>query len=214
MKNKLIYILIFVLICSCILGSIIIPRNLLLNKYFNNQNNINTVPSEYYDASSTALSKHLSKLLTSTDKISFISGLWDNSYEVVNIDKSILSETQAVNLAKEQLQLLNNLEIYPLTLNSEYDNWYSWTSTLYEYSENTFNTYTCYLWDIIFTKYDNSITQLLESINGLSRSNVASVQQNAGFTSVQSQQLNQGQNYINRIFLDYRYKRVKSEEKT
>ncbi len=45
--------------------------------------------------------------------------------------------------------------------------------------------------------YDNSITQLLESINGLSRSNVASVQQNAGFTSVQSQQLNQGQNYIN-----------------
>lgn len=45
--------------------------------------------------------------------------------------------------------------------------------------------------------YDNSITQLLQSINGLSQSNVVSVQQSVGFASAQSQQLNQGQNYIN-----------------
>lgn len=45
--------------------------------------------------------------------------------------------------------------------------------------------------------YDNSISDLLQTINGLSQANVMNVQQNAGFESVQSQQLNQGQNYIN-----------------
>lgn len=145
----------FVLVVLC--SAIYVPRYLLIQKYDTDSEQIHTAPESYYLASNTAMAKRASELLSAADKMKLITGVWDSEYQEIQVKDANLSETQAVEIAKNQLEYLYALNLYPDSVKSSYNNWYSWTSKVYSYSEQSFHTYTCNLWEITFEKYDKSI---------------------------------------------------------
>lgn len=121
----------------------------------------------YYLAARSNLAKIASKNLSYADRMKIISGSWASSFKECSLDSGFISETEAVALAKQQLEYYYKTEVYPYSLISSYNNWYSWDAKLYEYTDTTFNTYTVYLWCIKFTKYDNSLEHtILMTENG------------------------------------------------
>lgn len=159
MKKIILFLTISLSIFLIILGSIKAPGYFLERKYSTYESDITSVPFEYYNASSTALSQKISGLLTIMDKINIISGVWEYSRTVTTPDKSRITEATAVSMARKEISRLHSENIYPLDLDNSYHNWYSWSTILYKYSDNTFNTYTSYLWYIKFKKYDSSVIQ-------------------------------------------------------
>lgn len=140
-----------------IAGGFWIPAILL---DYNSQKNMSVcklVPEKYYLASETAMAKKASEQLTALDRMHLVSGTWDSSYIQVSTDEGSLSETEIVEITKDKLKLFYKQYVYPYNLESSYDNWYSWDTELYKYTDDVFCTYTVYLWVVHFTKYDNSI---------------------------------------------------------
>lgn len=160
-KKKIIPILLAVLTILAISGAVFIPKQLLNRKYTNKQNKIETAPESYYLASNTAMSKKVSELLATYEKTNLITGAWDSVCSKANYEDALLSESEAVALAKRKIDELHELDLYPYSLSSSYNNWYSWTTDLYSYSDTNFNTYTCYLWVITFTRFDNTMTHTI-----------------------------------------------------
>lgn len=160
-KKQIIPILLVVLTITTICGAIFIPKQLLSHKYSNKQNKVETAPETYYLASNTAMAKKASELLATYEKTNLITGAWDSVCRKANYEDALLKETDAVALAKLKIDELYELELYPYSLSSSYNNWYSWTTDLYSYSDTNFNTYTCYLWVITFTRFDNTMTHTI-----------------------------------------------------
>lgn len=161
MKNKIIPILLVAFTLLTICGANILPKQLLDRKYANKQNKIETAPESYYLASNTAMAKKASELLATYEKTNLITGAWDSVCKKANYEDALLRETDAVALAKSKIDELHELELYPYSLSSSYNNWYSWSTDLYSFSDTNFNTYTCYLWVITFTRFDNSMTHTI-----------------------------------------------------
>lgn len=159
MKKKIILFNIltpfFVVFILC--AAICVPRYLLIQKYDTLASQIHAVPEAYYLASNTAMAKRASELLSATDKMKLITGVWDSEYEEIPVSEATISESKAVEMAKNQLEYLFALNLFPDSVKSSYNNWYSWSSKVYSYSEQSFHTYTCNLWEITFEKYDKSM---------------------------------------------------------
>lgn len=160
-KSKIIPILLGLITLLTISGSVFLPKQFLNRKYSNKQYKVETAPETYYRASNTAMAKKASELLATYEKTNLITGAWDSFCKKANYDDALLKETDAVALAKLKIDELYELELYPYSLSSSYNNWYSWTTDLYSYSDTNFNTYTCYLWVITFTRFDNSMTHTI-----------------------------------------------------
>lgn len=141
---------------TILLISFIVPNWLLNRGYRSHFNIINTVPQSYYLASNTAMAKRKSELLSSLDRMKLITGAWDSTCKEATPEDALLNESAAVALAKEKIEYLYENKWYPCSLNSGFNNWYSWTTELSMYQDNTFHTYNTVLWTITFTKYDNS----------------------------------------------------------
>lgn len=163
MKNykKIIPFIMILLTLLTICGAYFLPKLLLKSAYEHAQNKIETAPESYYLASNTAMSKKASELLESYEKTNLITGAWDSTYKKASYEDAFLTESDAVAIAKENIDQLHDLGFYPYSLTSSYNNWYSWTTSLYSYSDTNFHTYTCYLWIISFTKFDNSLSHTI-----------------------------------------------------
>lgn len=136
--------------------AIFMPKSLLKNKVDAELMQVAEVPDNYYLASQTATARTASENLSSLDKIRLISGAWDSTMSECAVTEGFLTSNVAVSLAKKQIDLCYNAGIYPVSFSSEYDGWYSFETNLYKYTDNTFGTYTAYLWEVTFTKFDNS----------------------------------------------------------
>lgn len=161
-KKKLIIKLIAFLITVCVVAaSIILPDIILKNEANRHISVVAKAPEEYYLSSATAIAIDASSKLSATDRINLISGAWESSFEECNIDEGFLTESEAVTLAKNQMEVFYDKLVYPCSLQSSYKNWYSYEAKLYSYTDATFKTYTAYLWEIKFTKYDNSLVHTI-----------------------------------------------------
>ncbi|MDD6328605.1 MAG: hypothetical protein Q4D54_01815 [Eubacteriales bacterium] len=160
-KNKIIPFILILLTVFTICGAIFVPKYLLNRKYTNIQNKVTAAPENYYLASNTAMAKKASELLATYEKTNLITGSWDNVCQKADYQDALLKESDAVALAKQKIDELNALELYPYSLSSSYNNWYSWTTDLYSFTDTNFNTYTCYLWIITFTRFDNALTHTI-----------------------------------------------------
>lgn len=159
MKNKttILNIILVLFTIAVVLTAIFLPE-VLLKKQADKKTAITTIaPEEYYLASATAIAIDASSKLTATDRINLISGAWESTFSECAISEAFLTEAEAVDLAKEQIEIFVENNSYPYSIKSSYKNWYSYETKVYSYKDATFNTYTAYLWEITFTKYDNSI---------------------------------------------------------
>ena len=147
--------------------SILCSEVLIKKTLSGNENTVYEADETYYLAAKSKLAKNASMNLSYADRIKLVSGSWAGTFKECSLDSGFISETEAVSLAKKQLDYFYEAEVYPYSLTPTYDNWYSWEAKLYEYTDNTFNTYTVYLWCIKFIKYDNSLVHtVLMTENG------------------------------------------------
>lgn len=148
-------------------GGIFIPKLLLRQKIDAKLALIETAPESYYLSLDTALAKSASQNLSSLDRMKLITGIWESSCEPAELSEAYLKESDAVSLARERLEHYYQQGVYPYSLYSSYSNWYSWSTELYCYTDNVFNTYTTYLWVIQFTRYDSDLKHtILMTENG------------------------------------------------
>lgn len=142
-----------------VIGSVVAPK-LLLNRTIHTELGlVMDAPEEYYVDAGATMARELSKNLSALDRIKLISGVWASEMEVCDKKEGFLDENEAVTLAKNQLDLYYKQGVYPYSLNSEFDNWYSYSTKLYRFTDSNFHMYTAYMWAITFTKYDESIVQ-------------------------------------------------------
>lgn len=142
-------------IAAIVMASISVPGVLLNSKYNQFHKDLEVLPERYFPTSAS-MENRSDSLLLPIDRVNIITGIWDNAITEVDDDKGLLSPIQAVKLAKKQIDVLYKLKLYPDSIESSYENWYSWSTKLYRYHESSFNMYSSNLWVITFTKYDNS----------------------------------------------------------
>ena len=152
MKKKIFFGIIVIMITGL---SILCPRYVLSKNLDSDICTVNQVSPSLYVSSSSALSKKSSMNLTSGEKTKLISGVWPSSYTECDISEGFIPVTKAVEYAKDGINMLYTYDTYPCSLSSTYDNWYSWDAHLYKYTDTNFNTYTAYLWDISFKKFNS-----------------------------------------------------------
>lgn len=160
-KNIIFKIVISFITILVVSASIILPDILLRNETDSYVSVVTKAPEEYYLASATAIAIDASSKLSATDRINLISGTWESTFEECSTSEGFLTESEAVTLAKKQLEIYYDKLVYPCSLESSYKNWYSYEAKLYSYTDATFNTYTAYLWELKFTKYDNTLVHTI-----------------------------------------------------
>ncbi len=167
-SNKIRFnILIFLFTLLVVSGSIILPNRMLTTAGNEHLSLVVEAPEEYYLASATAIAVDASSKLSGTEKINLTTGAWESIITECDISDGFLTETEAVELAKSQLEIFKDNLVYPCSLKSGYKNWYSYQTKLYSCTDATFNTYVAYLWEITFTKYDGSLVHtILMTENG------------------------------------------------
>lgn len=84
-----------------------------------------------------------------------------NEFEInAPSDYDCMSLSEAVIKAREEVARLYEDEMYPVLLGG-YENWYSYSGSLYQYTEQYFSNYSCFVWKIIFKLYDGNVWQVL-----------------------------------------------------
>lgn len=141
-----------------IIISLFLPGFLIQLEINQQMNKVFSATPDQYLASKTTLAKDSSLKMSSYEKINMINGSIDSTIQKVDISQANLTEIEAIQLAKYQIELLYENRLYPCSILSDYKNWYNYSSEVYQYTENAFNTYTSFLWDITFVKYDKSLT--------------------------------------------------------
>ncbi|MGN0389349.1 MAG: hypothetical protein ACI4L2_00945 [Wujia sp.] len=164
MKNRKIKNRIIVCICAllCVLivtGSVLAPKYFLEKTVSADVGQVMDAPEEYYVDAGAAMAREISENLSAPDRIKLISGAWESEMTECEKTEGFLDETEAVSLAKQQMELYHSQGVYPYSIDSEFDNWYSYSTELYRFTDSSFHTYTAYLWKLTFTKYDQSIVQ-------------------------------------------------------
>lgn len=155
------------LACLAVACGILVPMLLLRSSTDKQLSVVKTAPEGYYLASGTVMAKNASEQLSSLDRIKLISGTWESKCVQVKPETGTRSETEIIALAKQQIEYYYRKSVYPYSLSSSYDNWYSWSTELYCYTDTVFNTYTAYLWVIHFTRFDNMLEHtILMTENG------------------------------------------------
>lgn len=154
-KIRLLPILLITLIT--ISAGFILPGYILDCRINNNLSVVTPAPEEYYVSANTVIARNNSKKMPVLDKINLISGKWPSTCLQCPTSEAFLNVSEAVNLAIQQMETYYEAGVYPLSLKSDFDNWYSWSCKTYRYTDDALNTYTAYLWVINFVKYDNSV---------------------------------------------------------
>lgn len=160
-NNKIRVGLLFVCCALIVVLSIVAPKYLLARTLTEQTNHVEVAPEEYYLEAGTMMSRNTSSNLSAVDRIKLISGTWDSNMTKCDITEGFLDEVEAVELAKKQLDVYYKQGVYPYSVQIQYDNLYSYSSELYCYTDTSFNTYAAYLWKITFTKYDNSVENIV-----------------------------------------------------
>ncbi len=156
-KKLQIFIFVTLTVLSVVTG-VVLPGYILDRKVDSQMDLVTFAPEEYYLSSNTVMAKNASEKLSSLDKINLITGKWDSTISECDVSDAFLTEIEAVNMAVSQMEHFYTRRVYPVSLDSNYNNWFSWESKVYKYTETAFNTYTAYLWVISFSKYDSDIT--------------------------------------------------------
>ena len=143
-NNKIRVGLLFVCCALIVVLSIVAPKYLLARTLTEQTNHVEVAPEEYYLEAGTMMSRNTSSNLSAVD-----------------ITEGFLDEVEAVELAKKQLDVYYKQGVYPYSVQIQYDNLYSYSSELYCYTDTSFDTYAAYLWKITFTKYDNSVENIV-----------------------------------------------------
>ncbi len=156
-KEKIIWLCFFVIIGL----TIILPRRALDFNLTRHLNKLESVPEEIFIANKTSMAKRTSRLLSPIDKMKMVTGAWECIQDESTQPEPFLTEAEAVSLAKEQIEYMYSLKLYPFSLKSDSDNWYQWNTECFCYKETSFHTYTSYLWVINFEKYDNSLSHTI-----------------------------------------------------
>lgn len=160
-NNKIRAGLLFACCALIVVMSIVAPKYLLARTLTEQTNHVIVAPEEYYVEAGTMMARNTSSNLSAIDRIKLISGAWESNMEKCDITEGFLDEVEAVELAKKQLEVYYKQGIFPYSVQIQYDNLYSYSSELYSYTDTSFNTYTAYLWKITFTKYDNSVENVV-----------------------------------------------------
>lgn len=160
-NNKIRVGLLFACCALIVVMSVVAPKYLLARTLTEQTNHVTVAPEEYYAEAGTMMARNTSSNLSAIDRIKLISGAWESNMKKCDITEGFLDEVEAVELAKKQLDVYYKQGIFPYSVQIQYDNLYSYSSELYCYTDTSFNTYTAYLWKITFTKYDNSVENVV-----------------------------------------------------
>lgn len=118
-----------------------------------------------------------------------------NEFEIndpLNYDCMSLSE--AVIRAREEVAKLYEDEMYPVLLEG-YKNWYSYSGSLYQYTEQYFSNYSCFVWKIIFKLYDGNVQQVIHmdaQTGKIFKAMVTGAKNVSGYVGDQEKKLNYG----------------------
>lgn len=155
--NKL-FVSAVILCVIAVASSFLVPQLLLNHEKEKDTDIIYVAPESYYVESGNAMARNTSSNLTSLEQIKLISGDWESTGAPCDLDQGFLTENEAVQLARASLNSFYSIGVFPYSTDANYNNWCSWESKLYCFTDNLFNTYSAYLWVITFTKFDNSNT--------------------------------------------------------
>lgn len=137
-------------------GSIWLPGFLMQKNNTAELSIIKEVPADYYSGPSEAIIKNASKQLTNDQRLQLITGTWESVITPISEDACNISEFGMKNIVITRVEELRSRGLYPVSLSSDIDQWYSWSATPYRALDNVFNSYAAIFWDISFFKYDNS----------------------------------------------------------
>ena len=125
------------------------------------------VPADYYSGPSESIIKNASRQLRSEQCMQLITGVWDSSITPANPQDCTYTDFGMKTMTINHIQNLYTKGLYPCSLSSRNENWYSWEAKPYRALDTTFRTYAAYFWDITFTKFDGSEThRFIVSENG------------------------------------------------
>ncbi|HBZ03392.1 MAG TPA: hypothetical protein DEO83_06220 [Lachnospiraceae bacterium] len=117
---------------------------------------IQNVPPDYYNGPSDVIIKNASKQLNYSQRLQLILGLWESTISETDEDLCLLSEFGIKNLVVNRVEDLYSKQLYPSSISSDKNNWFTWTAKPYKALDTTFHTYAAVYWDLTFTKFDNS----------------------------------------------------------
>lgn len=150
---KLFISLIVIIIACC---SLFLPSFMLNRKLEKDLNKTMQAPKEYYNTSTSAISKELSSQMSSYEKMELITGIWPREIQEVSISDTDFNVWDYIDEAKSDINNLYLKELYTSQITTDYNNWYTFDARLYLCTDTTFNTYSTYYWILTFTKYDRS----------------------------------------------------------
>lgn len=155
-KKKYFYraMVIFAAVLS-LLGTFL-PGWILVRQSGKEMNMVDAVPVEYYSAANLAVARNASANLGIYQKLQLITGKWKSNVSETDSGERQMQDFEAVTLVKEQMDALYEYGLYPVSLRSDYENWYSWEAEFCKVVDATFNTYAAYFWKFTFAKYDGT----------------------------------------------------------
>ena len=114
-------------------------------------------PEGYYQASYSAMARNSSEKLDITEKLQLITGQWDSIREEPQDFELEHTDYEVAELAQKGIGMLYQSGLNPEDITG-YENWYSWQATPHKAVDTTFHTYTSYYWEVVFEKYDETIS--------------------------------------------------------
>lgn len=154
-KKYFYQVVIMAAVVLALLGTFL-PGWLLERKSREEMNMVDAVPVEYYSPANLAVARNASANLGIYQKLQLITGRWESNVSEADAYEREMENFEAVELAKEQMDEFYKYGVYPVSLVSDYENWYSWEAEFCKVVDATFNTYAAYYWKISFVKYDGT----------------------------------------------------------
>lgn len=151
-NNLIIFILTGIIAIICLF----IPPALMKKQVKNTLNTASAAPSDSYIPSSVAMSRYISNQLSDFERVQLIAGGWDSTYLPAEWSELDINEATATDVIKMNLNNIYRRGEYDLFFNAEYENWYTWETSLYKAVDASFGTYLAYYTVTKFTKYDGS----------------------------------------------------------
>lgn len=156
MNKKRIYRMVVAAVLVLAMTGIFLPGWLMEWRSGKQMNVVDAVPAEYYSPANLAVARNASASLGIYQKLQLITGRWESNASPADLDEQTMENHKAAELAKEQIEVLYQEGIYPVSLLTDYGNWYSWEAEFCKVVDSTFHTYTAYYWKLSFVKYDGS----------------------------------------------------------
>lgn len=157
MKNKkYIYRMAVMAVVILAFSGTFLPGWLLVWQSKEEMNMVDAVPVEYYSPANLAVARNASANLEVYQKLQLITGRWQSNSSQADSYERQMENYEAVELARQGTDKLFRMGVYPVSLMSDYENWFSWEAEFCKVVDATFHTYAAYYWKISFVKYDGS----------------------------------------------------------